>query len=136
MVLPVIHHDNKIFLFLSCAANLLTTSSSESFCESSFSIDSTAKSTNRCSDMVDYKNVLVRLRQENDLSHSAVLTTTVSAICNSFVKTGNACYSGIISKRTSLMLLISLSFSVRLAITHSMDKESLLSLYNSTAGNK
>ena len=121
-------YDNMIFLFLSCAANLSTTSSMESFCESSFSIDITAKSAKRCSDIVERKNVFVRFKQENYLSHSAVLTTTVRAICNSFTKTGNASCSCTISKRTSLMVVISLSFRIRLAIAHSMDKESLFNL--------
>ena len=45
-------YESIILLFLSSTANLSTISSNERPCESSFSIERMAKSTNRCSDIV------------------------------------------------------------------------------------
>ena len=133
MILQLIQ-DNRILLLLSSPANLLTTSSSERSLDSFCSIDNTAKSINRCSDMLDRKQLFVHFKHENDLSHSAVVTTIVRAIWRTFVTVGNAIVNGIISFSTSLILQTSLPLKVRLAIRHSAESESLLRLYASIKG--
>ena len=109
------------------------TLSRERFCDSSFSMDRTAKFVNLSSDIVDLKYVLVHLRVEKDCSHSAVLTTMVRTIQIILVKTGKAVFSGRSSTNTSLILSISLPSKAHNVSLHSMDSDSLSNLYISAS---
>ena len=93
-------------------------------CDNSFSVDNTAKSVSRCSDMEDCKYVFVRFNAEKDLSHSAVLTKMVKPIWNTLGNVGNAARNGNTSLSTSLILEISLPTSVRFAKMHSIVSDS------------
>ena len=109
-------YDSIICLLLQFAANLSTTLSRER-CESSSSMDNTAKLPNHCSDMEECRYDFVHLRHENSVSHSAVVTVTVSKNCSRLVNSGNASFIGTISKRTSLMVAMTLSFIVLFSVS-------------------
>ena len=68
--------------------------------------------------MVERRKVFIRLRAENDRSHSAVLTAIVRAIYSSLSNVGNANFNGYTSRRTSFILFKSLPCKVLLANVH------------------
>ena len=121
----LLFQDKTILLFLSVAANLLITSSKDKLSASRRSIESVAKLIKRSSDIVERRYDLMRFSAENDRSHSAVLTTIVSASCSNLTRFGKADFSGAISRSTSLMVSSSLSARVQLASQYPVDSKSI-----------
>ena len=62
--------------------------------EISRSIDKEAKSTNRCSFIVDLRYVFILFKAEKLRSHCAELTQIVNDICITFTNVGNASLRG------------------------------------------
>ena len=109
-----------MILFLSSPSNRWMISSKEILSDKSYSIDKTVISLSRCSDIVVRKWVLIRFNAENDLSHWAVLTTVVNAICNKLFNVGKAAPSGKTILKAFNTESISLPCKTLLASEHSL----------------
>jgi len=83
-------HESTILLLRSTTANISTSSFKTKFLEISFSIDKIARSHSFSFDIVERKYVFILFKAEKLLSHSAVLTTIVRAICRSLKMVGKA----------------------------------------------